>query len=401
MSRKLWALLGALILIAGLGFLTWPANAGTGGNSYYTWAWTVTPTRCADKGQANGAAQVVFTNTSSRQYYADMTVPIDVVAIGDVSPGQTVTETVDSRQAPDGLPAGTSYWALYIEDGQVDAQQVTIAQCALPTPKDATASVSVSKATCQAAGVATASTEHASLQGTLDETPGTHTAHFVADAGHEFADGSDAKDVDYTISGKLAGSQCGVLTNVTPTAPVFTDKCGTANDTYTIPSNKGVSYEVGGTVKAAGTYKATGTVTVKAVARKGYTVVGTSSWSRTFTNKTCGSTGGGNGNGSGNTGSNGNGNGGGHHHGHHGHHAGHGHGNNPTSGTHSGSSGTTGSSSTTSSTSGSRASGSGAPETGISSEASPVNTVLGLGLIGVAIFGSGILLWRRPRATIK
>lgn len=205
MSRKLWALLGALILIAGLGFLTWPANAGTGGNSYYTWAWTVTPTRCADKGQANGAAQVVFTNTSSRQYYADMTVPIDVVAIGDVSPGQTVTETVDSRQAPDGLPAGTSYWALYIEDGQVDAQQVTIAQCPVIPP-----------------------------------------------------------------------------IKVRPKATKFRDKHGTKHDVYIIPATKGVSYTHHGKVVKAGRHHAKGKVTVKAVAKHGYTLIGKTVWSHRF-----------------------------------------------------------------------------------------------------------------------
>jgi hypothetical protein len=42
---------------------------------------------------------------------------------------------------------------------------------------------------------------NATLEGTLDTSVGTHTAHFVADSGHRFADGSKTKDVEYTVEG--------------------------------------------------------------------------------------------------------------------------------------------------------------------------------------------------------
>ncbi|MGO4584467.1 S8 family peptidase [Arthrobacter sp. 2RAF6] len=51
----------------------------------------------------------------------------------------------------------------------------------------------------------------------------------------------------------------------TPAKPdpvVFTDKDGTAQDTYTIPTTTGLEYLIGGVVAAAGTYPGSGTVTV-------------------------------------------------------------------------------------------------------------------------------------------
>jgi hypothetical protein len=54
---------------------------------------------------------------------------------------------------------------------------------------------------------------------------------------------------------------------VSPAAVTFTDKDGTAEDTYTVPSTDGVDYLVGDKVVPAGTYPGTGTVTVTAEAR--------------------------------------------------------------------------------------------------------------------------------------
>jgi hypothetical protein len=70
---------------------------------------------------------------------------------------------------------------------------------------------------------------------------------------------------------------------VTPAAVTFNDVCGTANDTYNVPTTTGVNYSA-----TAGTHtNASGTVTVTATANTGYTINGTSSWSHSFTNEAC------------------------------------------------------------------------------------------------------------------
>ncbi|MCQ1953684.1 CAP domain-containing protein [Arthrobacter sp. zg-Y238] len=73
----------------------------------------------------------------------------------------------------------------------------------------------------------------------------------------------------------------------TPAAVVFTDKDGTAHDTYTIPSVEGVDYQVGGKTIATGTYPGTDTVTVTAKAATGYFLVkgGITTWTNTFSKK--------------------------------------------------------------------------------------------------------------------
>jgi hypothetical protein len=68
---------------------------------------------------------------------------------------------------------------------------------------------------------------------------------------------------------------------------VFTEACGTANDTYTIPSKAGVVYKVNGKVVTAGTYAGTGTVTVTAEAAPGYILSGDTTWTHDFTNEAC------------------------------------------------------------------------------------------------------------------
>jgi serine protease len=64
----------------------------------------------------------------------------------------------------------------------------------------------------------------------------------------------------------------------------FTDKIGTAEDTYTIPTTPGVDYLVDGVVKPAGTYPGTGTVWITTRAQPGYEIPYTliSSWTKTF-----------------------------------------------------------------------------------------------------------------------
>ncbi len=71
-------------------------------------------------------------------------------------------------------------------------------------------------------------------------------------------------------------------TAVTPKAATFADLCGTQFDRYTIPATTGVNYLVNGAAKAAGTYAATGKVAVTTTAMAGYSLSGTTSWSKTF-----------------------------------------------------------------------------------------------------------------------
>ena len=74
----------------------------------------------------------------------------------------------------------------------------------------------------------------------------------------------------------------GSAESVTAPAPTFSDQDGTAADTYTIPAATGVQYRVGGVERSAGTYPGSGSVTVTAHALPGYVLMGTASWSFTF-----------------------------------------------------------------------------------------------------------------------
>lgn len=69
-----------------------------------------------------------------------------------------------------------------------------------------------------------------------------------------------------------------------PTAPTFTDLCGTDNDTYTVPTKTGIAYFVNGsaTATAAGVYPGSGAVTIVAKALWGQVLTGTTQWSYTF-----------------------------------------------------------------------------------------------------------------------
>ncbi len=98
-------------------------------------------------------------------------------------------------------------------------------------------------------------------------------------------------DTGYTLTGTTSWDHtfnttaCSVA--ATPADPTFVDQCGTANDTYTIPSTTGVIYQVSGATVAAGTYAGSGSVTIDAVADAGYTLTGTTSWQHTFDAVAC------------------------------------------------------------------------------------------------------------------
>lgn len=75
--------------------------------------------------------------------------------------------------------------------------------------------------------------------------------------------------------------------SVAPDAPGFVDPCGAERDVVQVPRVIGVDYRAGGTVLAPGANVATGTVTVVAVARPGYALVGPAQWTHTFTVDPC------------------------------------------------------------------------------------------------------------------
>ncbi|MEX5257850.1 fibronectin type III domain-containing protein [Kocuria arenosa] len=99
--------------------------------------------------------------------------------------------------------------------------------------------------------------------------------------------GGQPYSLEVTAYNKVGGTETARTTftspiTVYPQHVVFTDKDGTANDTYTVPAKTGVQYYVNGVAKAAGTYKGAGTITVTAKAKSGYALSGTSSWQKTF-----------------------------------------------------------------------------------------------------------------------
>ncbi|MFC6714390.1 LPXTG cell wall anchor domain-containing protein [Branchiibius cervicis] len=74
-------------------------------------------------------------------------------------------------------------------------------------------------------------------------------------------------------------------TLVNPTAPSFTDSCGSTNDTYTIPVTTGVDYYDAGVKVNAGIRKVDPSspfVQVFAVAQPGYVLSQSASWSHLF-----------------------------------------------------------------------------------------------------------------------
>ncbi|QHK21794.1 hypothetical protein GU243_21365 [Pseudarthrobacter psychrotolerans] len=89
---------------------------------------------------------------------------------------------------------------------------------------------------------------------------------------------------DYTLTGTTEWNTTFKTTphQVTPAPVVFTDKDGTAEDTYTIPAADGVDYLINNTVVTAGTHPGTGTLTVTAKAKTDYTLTGTTEWTTTF-----------------------------------------------------------------------------------------------------------------------
>jgi serine protease len=88
----------------------------------------------------------------------------------------------------------------------------------------------------------------------------------------------------YLSAQRTSASTATVATGAAPPPVQFTDKIGSTNDTYTVPSAAGVEYLAAGKVVSPGTYPGTGTVTVTSRATAGYALVAgnASSWTFTF-----------------------------------------------------------------------------------------------------------------------
>ncbi|GAB2910579.1 hypothetical protein GCM10027047_05990 [Rhodococcus aerolatus] len=157
--------------------------------------------------------------------------------------------------------------------------------------------------TINAAGAATMTAEDASgttydgattvLSAATPLSPGPHTLYFsIFDQGDRILDSTVLIDnirigqvADVATDCKPGAVDAPTQQPVTPTAPTFTDLPGTANDTYTIPTTTGVSYQVGGATVPAGTYPGAGTVSVVPVADTGFVLDGApASYDFTFTN---------------------------------------------------------------------------------------------------------------------
>jgi hypothetical protein len=120
--------------------------------------------------------------------------------------------------------------------------------------------------------------------------------HFVTD----YADPSSLiNNVNVTWGGDVGNAQLVISHGCTGTvsqpvtagAVTYNDECGTANDTYTVPSTAHVTYKDSqNNVVAAGTHAGTGTVTLTAYADNGYTLSSPYTFSHTFTNESCGPT---------------------------------------------------------------------------------------------------------------
>lgn len=151
--------------------------------------------------------------------------------------------------------------------------------------KVATASVSTTPATCQAAETLVyGAITNAVFSGTANGTTGpvAYSVTATANADSLFDNQNATKQFSGTLAGMLTGEQC--LTPATPAAVTFVDPTCEADGSYTIPETEGVDYQINGQTQAAGAYTAVDgdSVTITAVAQSGYILNGTTSWSHEF-----------------------------------------------------------------------------------------------------------------------
>jgi hypothetical protein len=98
-------------------------------------------------------------------------------------------------------------------------------------------------------------------------------------SGNEFKDGTTSHNYGIAPDSNV----------LCPVAPVtFDDQCGTANDSYIVPTTFLVDYKVGANVVTAGSHPGAGTITVNAYPQSNQvTLSGTTTWTHTFTSVPC------------------------------------------------------------------------------------------------------------------
>ena len=278
----------------GMGTVTVTAGAKPGYVIEGTATWTYTFTSPPATSNPIEATDFVVTRTSCETVTASFDFtggpgPYVIVRSSDGSPVYegdvpTATGTV-SGLIISGQPAGLETYRLYNKDGGkpiTTGVEVTIDACVTaptsvtptaPTFTDKVGTADDSYTVPSKAGVEYSVGGVVTAAGT---NPGSGTVTVTAGAkpGYVLA-GTTTWTFEFT-DGAAAAS-------VTPTAPTFTDKVGTADDSYTVPSKAGVEYSVGGVVTAAGTYPGRGSVTVTAGAKPGYVLAGTTTWTFQFT----------------------------------------------------------------------------------------------------------------------
>lgn len=133
--------------------------------------------------------------------YSGQGVTFSGAASGVTGPKTAAQATVTATPSPGHLWVGGG------------SEQRTVSNVALAGPLDAddpacqkaeaTAAVSITPGTCDTAGSASVTgLLHATLDGTLDTTPGAHTANFTATSGYKFANGTKHLAVNYTVPPK-------------------------------------------------------------------------------------------------------------------------------------------------------------------------------------------------------
>ena len=127
----------------------------------------------------------------------------------------------------------------------------------------------------------------------LDRCPATPADAVVDENGcaasERDADGDgvfDDMDVCLSVAGPASNHGCPSIV-VTPAAVRFQDRCGTANDAFTVTRTTGVTYRYQGRTVAAGSHVAHGSVTVTARAGSGFVLTGVTRWATRFSTRPC------------------------------------------------------------------------------------------------------------------
>lgn len=168
---------------------------------------------------------------------------------GEVNSGTAITFPEDSGDHTVTVRTGPAF------GDELLATATVTSDCQANILNDAAAALTYGQPTCDKDGTVSVdedALENASLQGKLDSTVGDHTATFVADEGHAFADGESTLEIDYTVKAKTG--DCPVTTP-TPT-PAPGQVAGPAPTdspvAFVTASDDGSLADTGSTISAAG-----------------------------------------------------------------------------------------------------------------------------------------------------